>query len=441
MDEGIWLVPDEDTRALFRRLHDLFDGMRVGRPDARASSPGRETRRRAIEKDGEETMGSLSTEDRSKASESLRALAGGEQVPTWPTLAEAVMGTRQCMRRDVVGRLADLAAVTVTEEDHERQQEIIRDLQRERDEALRDVRGQHRTTITIMRVLAVVTDMEHASCRDDSPAAKWAARIRDAISCPAEVEEDARAAKWVREHGGIEELEKMESLALKGEAESQAVKTLRELAEVGHEEAASISSMRESIQHRLMPPGYEWPRFDDGGMVEIGGHAEEHGDAIEITHVTVSRLGFVLQGVVQGDEDCQARYLYRPGERVKRQKPAPVCGDGLPVKVGETVRGTGRSQHEFVVLDAHDINPEVGSRFCVKCFDINDSEVCWCDPALLTHDQPELSDSWELVERDAISFAEDNSGIPHSQEQMERDVLSLVRRAKKLAGRPREEDE
>lgn len=430
MDDGIWLVPDEDARALFRRLLDLFDGMRVGRPGARASSPGRETRRRAIEEDGEETMGSLSTEDRSKASESLRALAGGEQVPTWPTLAEAVMGTRQCMRRDVVGRLADLAAVTVTEEDHERQQEIIRDLQRERDEALRDVRGQHRTTITIMRVLAVVTDMEHASCRDDSPAAKWAARIRDAISCPAEVEEDARAAKWVREHGGIEELEKMESLALKGEAESQAVKTLRELAEVGHEEAASISSMRESIQHRLMPPGYEWPRFDDGGMVEIGGHAEEHGDAIEITHVTVSRTGFVLQGVVQGDEDCQARYLYRPGERVKRPKPAPVGADGVPIHDGETVYLVDGDDTPLTVEEM----PKDGCYQCVVVRLPNGSKTAF-DPPRFTHAKPEPPDSWERLEEDlGDDIAQQQCG-PISPEVATDHAREFMRRAKALAGR------
>lgn len=50
---------------------------------------------------------------------------------------------------------------------------------------------------------------------------------------------------------------------------------------------------------------------------------------------------------------------------------------------GDLVRGTGRSQHTFVVLDPANVSEDVGERFSVKCFDFDDLEVCWCDPALL----------------------------------------------------------
>lgn len=42
-------------------------------------------------------------------------------------------------------------------------------------------------------------------------------------------------------------------------------------------------------------------------------------------------------------------------------------------------------------------------------------------------------DSWERIEKDAREFARDNQ-LPHDVDQMERDALDLVRRAKALAG-------
>lgn len=347
----------------------------------------------------------LTIDDRAKASESLRALAECGQVPTWPMLSEAVMGTRQCMRRDVVGRLADLAAVTATEEDHERQRAIIRDLERKRDEALREARHRERTRLSIMQVLAVVTEMEHhalgAEGAEDSPVARWAARLREAVRCSAELAEDARAAKWVREHGGIEELDR-----------------------------------------RLMPPGMEWPRFEDGGeKVRL---RDEFIGKDGKTYI-VNEAKFIGKCFSLFDFcDRKPQFTGFYGERVKRPKPAPVGANGVPLKAGETVRGTGRSQHEFEVLDTHDVNPEVGSRFSVKCFDKNEGEVCWCDPKLLTHTKPELTDSWEKIYSDC-----ELTGEQYVEERMDEQpddmtpemamALDLVRRTKALAERERGE--
>lgn len=44
--------------------------------------------------------------------------------------------------------------------------------------------------------------------------------------------------------------------------------------------------------------------------------------------------------------------------------------------LGDLVRDTGRSRHTFVVLGP-------ANKFLVKCFDLDDLEVCLCDPALL----------------------------------------------------------
>ena len=52
--------------------------------------------------------------------------------------------------------------------------------------------------------------------------------------------------------------------------------------------------------------------------------------------------------------------------------------------------------------------------------------------------KPEI-DSWERIEEDALSFVEDNAGIPHDQDQMERDMLAILRRCRALAERERGE--
>lgn len=74
--------------------------------------------------------------------------------------------------------------------------------------------------------------------------------------------------------------------------------------------------------------------------------------------------------------------------------------------------------------------PEVGSAFSVKCIDLTEAEECHCRPELLSHNRP---DSWERLEADAREFARDNQ-LPHDVDQMERDALDLIRRAKALAG-------
>lgn len=51
----------------------------------------------------------------------------------------------------------------------------------------------------------------------------------------------------------------------------------------------------------------------------------------------------------------------------------------------------------------------------------------------------EHHDSWELIKRDALNFVDDNAVIQHDQDQMERDILDIVRRAKALAGKERKD--
>lgn len=67
---------------------------------------------------------------------------------------------------------------------------------------------------------------------------------------------------------------------------------------------------------------------------------------------------------------------------------APVlAADGKPLREGETVWGTGREQHEYIVLGQPGLGGGAG-RFKVTCHDVTDDVACYCDPSQLTHELP-----------------------------------------------------
>ena len=104
-------------------------------------------------------------------------------------------------------------------------------------------------------------------------------------------EEDRDAIAWVREQGGLEEIRK-----------------------------------------RLMPEGYEWPRYESGGPVGIGGRFTDR-----------SGIGRTVAFISFYDSDFSIRaedgtiHFYKYGEPLG---PEPVlAADGKPLEVGQTVYG------------------------------------------------------------------------------------------------------
>ena len=236
---------------------------------------------------------------------------------------------------------------------------------------------------------------------------------------------------------------------------------------------------------RLVSDG-EWPRFEDGEPVLVG---SDFADGLGEVH-TVTSIEFFEDGVAlhwNPKEPGEFEWLH-PGERVKRPTPkvldadgaeielgddlysvegglkfhvsyvdrangkivtdkmfaldkwadpkmythrAPVlAADGLPLREGETVWGTGREQHEYVVLGQPGLGGGTG-RFKVACHDVTDDIDCDCDPSQLTHERP-VADSWERLEEDADGIARLFEGM---DEDASADIRDLVRRAKALAER------
>lgn len=120
---------------------------------------------------------------------------------------------------------------------------------------------------------------------------------------------------------------------------------------------------------------------------------------------------------------------------------APVlAADGKPLREGETVWGTGREQHEYIVLGQPGLGGGAG-RFKVTCHDVTDDVDCYCDPSQLTHERP---DSWERLEEDAnaaacIYFGASSKyceSCEHNSWECAYDkARDLVRRARALAER------
>lgn len=84
------------------------------------------------------------------------------------------------------------------------------------------------------------------------------------------------------------------------------------------------------LEKRLMPGGYEWPRYEDGEPVQIGNEFIDYGGFVQ----KVKRIYFTKDGycLISEIETC---YLRRYGETVKR--PIVPAADDKPLKVGQTV--------------------------------------------------------------------------------------------------------
>lgn len=275
-------------------------------------------------------------------------------------------------------------------------------------------------------------------------------------------DEDRETLAWVREHGGIDAVEK-----------------------------------------RLMPAGMEWPKYTDGELVRIGGCWGEDGCDTSITYI--ERIIFAEDGVYLDNEYNEA--FYRHGERVKRPEHTVLAADGEPLEAGQTVwdveSGTeyevvgihtdedtpvrvmrtdgshlakaakpSTLTHERPVLDADGVPIKKGDTVWHKAkdtkyrvFRFSAVENCvWgesdlgfflLDCSMLTHAKPE-QDTWERIEADCSKFcieycdehglldsgcnaAEGDASTRHCtdcgdscEERMARD---LVRRARKLAER------
>ena len=145
---------------------------------------------------------------------------------------------------------------------------------------------------------------------------------------------------------------------------------------LGFESLEDSGDILKELEKRIMPEGYEWPRYESGELLRYRDRYISDGSECEVWHIDFDSYG---EATIL-NSDCSKCSLEK-GERVKR--PTVLAGDGEPLEVGQTVwRDDGE------MLEVLYLRPD-GLVDC--CGEIE-------RPERLTHERP---DSWERLERDA----------------------------------------
>lgn len=241
--------------------------------------------------------------------------------------------------------------------------------------------------------------------------------------------------------------------------------------------AGEMASAAERLSTRLMPPGMEWPRYEDGGQVLINDKVLlDNGVTEELYQVHFYGTGFSLY-----TETCDVDYEY--GMRVKRPAPKVLDADGVEIREGDTVYNVKDGSEmtvygiegEWLVVSVgghvrHDVVTHRAPVLAADGKPLREGETVWVtrdspyDAPLdkgdevtvrhaysktvsvedetgeswivhadyLTHERP-VADTWERLEEDArqldINLNDTTDDFPRMS-----CCRDLVRRAKALAG-------
>lgn len=275
-------------------------------------------------------------------------------------------------------------------------------------------------------------------------------------------DEDRETLAWVREQGGLD-----------------ALKAYTECFNNLLRECHGYRDLAREYEKRLMPEGYEWPRYETGELLRYKDRYISDGAECEVWHVDFDSYGEAT--ILNSD---YSKCSLDKGERVKRPAPKVLDADGVEIRVGETVyhvadgrayvvrevreggavvepvdgrpRGRCRADyltHERPVLDADGVPihegdtvyevgetyppfivsclPEPGAYRAVKVM-YPSGDFTSLDPERLTHQRP---DSWERIEEDlGDEMAKQQCG-PISPELACKLAGEFVRRCQALAER------
>ena len=176
-------------------------------------------------------------------------------------------------------------------------------------------------------------------------------------------EEDREALRWVREHGGLEEVWKR--LMPDGYEWDDRLSGAVEFFESMHDLLYTIDceedhdgpEMVQEVMRRLMPEGMEWPRYDTGEPLKLDDEvAVKNCEPVTVRFISFDKNGFS----VRHTGGCRVHW-FTYGERVKR--PAKVLdADGAEIRVGDTVYRVGMSTFdpEYNTLTVTDIRTKPG---------------------------------------------------------------------------------
>ena len=155
-----------------------------------------------------------------------------------------------------------------------------------------------------------------------------------------------------------------------------------------------VKAARADIERRIAEADLEDDKARDSALGDWKAKADAMDETCRVLGVDSYNLAAdAARSLV--DEHCELKELREAGRLMPEGVSWPRYEDGEPVRVGDVMRGTGRSQHIFRVVG---VAPGNG-RMTVVCEDVDeDCELCYTDPRLLTHERP---DSWGRLREDA----------------------------------------
>lgn len=129
--------------------------------------------------------------------------------------------------------------------------------------------------------------------------------------------EDREAAEWVRDHGGLDTVE------TRWDNDTQlADAVIYALWPYGMPDGGGNEDVMDELSKRLMPKGYEWPRFEDGARVKFGDVVSDGDETGRVYYVTFDAVNPVIIGFTDETPDQDPgtwlEVSVSDGERVKR---------------------------------------------------------------------------------------------------------------------------
>lgn len=166
----------------------------------------------------------------------------------------------------------------------------------------------------------------------------------------------------------------------------QAMHGMSRLIRERNEEIKALKERIADMEPRLMPDGCEWPRYDTGEPVPLGGEVkvtvhDEDGDfdrTLAIRSIEYKEDGVLLEGTKN------EMVILSHGERVKRPAPKVLDAEGVEIRVGDTVWHV-HDLDKFTVT-----NPNNEENLSVSCMGEDGKEYC-CYPNGLTHRAPVIA--------------------------------------------------
>ena len=255
-------------------------------------------------------------------------------------------------------------------------------------------------------------------------------------------EEDREALRWVRGHGGLDEVIRDFKDAYNRRFDLYAA--------LGIDLDTGWSDAMAELDRRLMPEGMKWPMYESGEPVRIGDVVSD----VEVRSIVFRDDGILFSDCTSvpgwGTWRSYKEPIKRPAPKVLDADRAEIhewdamkvldlsvlAADVRPLEAGQTVWDTNGDEYVVERIYSGTTEPDFPGH-TVACRRPDDIVTHMFEPSQLTHERP---DSWERIEEDAgctaTKYNERRGTIFTTKQQVARD---LVRRARALAERERGE--